>query len=316
MLAAATLSATVSEARSDYKGLEDLQNRALHAVSHRASLYAGVHRQIRGRAPPGFRVSKVKGHASLDDSMTAEDKFNAVGNDFADRTAKAAAARLPRPSDAELAEWQQQQSFLRKYVRYVPEALMKWIAVNPSQGHKSLPKRADGAQRARTSFIGDFLGSLRPSDQVEPGSTARPSVAAVPPEGSAASGPSTDRRREDYMQVEPAASSSAHSAAEPPEAPTASLRSGRPEPLKHTWRWQAGRWLCTNCLATSRTTVPRQIFGCLGLAPNIRSLLQRPQGHRLQIATFTSGAGIVVICSGCGRFTTSNRRGVLHKEVP
>ncbi len=34
----------------------------------------------------------------------------------------------------------------------------------------------------------------------------------------------------------------------------------------------------------------------------------------MQIATFTSGAGIVVICSGCGRFTTSNRRGILHKE--
>ena len=47
----------------------------------------------------------------------------------------------------------------------------------------------------------------------------------------------------------------------------------------------------------------------------MRDLLQRPQGHKLQIAIFTSGAGLVVICSGCGRFTTSNRRGVLHNEV-
>ena len=166
--------------------------------------------------------------------------------------------------------------------------MMKWPSASPSQGHKSLPKRADSDQHARSSFRSDLLGALGGvAVQVEPVSSGRPSAAAVPPEASAR-GSRTDVQD--------------------------SRRSDAAEPLKHRWKWQSGRWICTNCLSASRLAIPRQIFGCRGMAPNIRSLLQRPQGHKLQIATFTSGAGIVVICSGCGRFTTSNRRGVLHKE--
>ena len=71
-----------------------------------------------------------------------------------------------------------------------------------------------------------------------------------------------------------------------------------PEPHKHKWRWQQGRWLCVNCLATSRTAVPSRIFNCPGLAANMRALLQNPRGHTLQVA-FTGGAGMVVICSQC-----------------
>jgi hypothetical protein len=81
----------------------------------------------------------------------------------------------------------------------------------------------------------------------------------------------------------------------------------------HDWHWQAGRWLCTSCLSSSRLAVPRR-EKCPGQAPSLRKLLQDPQGHKLQIATFSDSFGIVVICSLCGHFTTSNRTGELHKK--
>ncbi len=42
--------------------------------------------------------------------------------------------------------------------------------------------------------------------------------------------------------------------------------------------------------------------------------MDSPRGHRLQIATFANGFGIVVICSACGHFVSSNRQGPLHKK--
>ncbi len=179
--------------------------------------------------------------------------------------------------------------------------LETWPAVNPTQGHKTLPKREGVVQLTRTSFRADLLGPWKAdSAQVEPAIPPSPSAAAEPPEGFEEAASSTQVqepwRGQHGDRVEP-----------PPRAAAA-------EPLKHTWKWQTGRWICTSCLATSRTSVPRQIFRCPGLSPSIRDLLNRPRGHKLQIATFTSGAGLVVICSGCGRFTTSNRRGVLHNE--
>ena len=71
---------------------------------------------------------------------------------------------------------------------------------------------------------------------------------------------------------------------------------------------------CAQCLATSRTAIPRQIFNCPGLAANLRNLMLNPRGHKLHVATFTSGAGMVVICSRCGHFATSNRKVKLHTE--
>ena len=90
-LAAATLSPTITQARSDYKGLEGLQDRDLHAISNRRSPYAGVHKLIRGKAPSGFSVTKVPGHIRPEDCVTDADRLNAIGNDMADRTAKAMA---------------------------------------------------------------------------------------------------------------------------------------------------------------------------------------------------------------------------------
>jgi hypothetical protein len=277
VLAAGTISQSVKEARSDCLAVSGLQDKPMHVVSHRSSMYSGVHRQILGRSADEFKVSKVQAHMDIDAAPTDEARYDAIGNDFADRVAKAESASLPRPSDLELQEWSRQQAFLQAYFKFLPQALMHWPAIGPSQGHKSLPKRADSELGTRRSFRDDLLG---------------------PWSGDAGG------------LVEPTPPPEVVSEAEPP--PTSS--SSKKEPLKHVWKWTAGKWICTSCLTTSRTAVPRQIFGCLGLAPNIRHLLQHPQGHKLQIATFTSGAGIVVICSGCGRFTTSNRRGVLHKE--
>ncbi len=81
----------------------------------------------------------------------------------------------------------------------------------------------------------------------------------------------------------------------------------------HEWHWQGGRWLCVRCLASARTGVPRR-QKCPGASPSIRGLLEDPKGHKFQIATFVNGFGIVVICSGCGHFVSSNRRGPLHKN--
>ncbi len=277
-LAAATISSTISEARSDYAGLEGLHLRSIRSLCNRKSPYAGVHRQIRGRAPSGFQINKVAGHASLEDCRSDDDRLNAIGNDFADRTAKALARARPQPSQSEVEEWQRQQKFLKKYLEFIPSVLSRWPSNSPSQGHKSLPKRAEADEAGRMSYLADLMGPWRDKEVQQETPTAS---------------------QADSLRAEPS---------EPPAPPP------RPDPVKHTWKWQAGRWLCTSCLATSRTAIPRQIFNCPGLSPSIRDLLRRPQGHRLQVATFTSGAGLVVICSGCGRFTTSNRRGVLHTD--
>jgi hypothetical protein len=58
-----------------------------------------------------------------------------------------------------------------------------------------------------------------------------------------------------------------------------------------------------------------RIYGCRGMAPNLADLLQRPRKHVLQIATFSNGVGMVVICSKCGHYATSNRPCGLHKHV-
>ncbi len=227
-LAAATLSPTIKEARTDYAGLEGLHNWSLHALSNRKSPYAGVHRQIRGRAPAGFTVVKVRGHAQLDDCRSHNEWLDAVGNDFADKTAKAMAHSRPQPSPAEIVEWNCQQSFLRKYSLYIPFVLSQWPANSPSQGHKSIPKRADADLSARLSFLSDLLGPWRAREQEGKNqSSSKPGCAEAVP-------------------------------SEPLVQPKT-----KKDPVKHVWRWQAGRWLCTNCLATSRTTVPRQIFNAL-----------------------------------------------------
>ncbi len=54
---------------------------------------------------------------------------------------------------------------------------------------------------------------------------------------------------------------------------------------------------------------------CPGQASSLKKLLLSPQGHKIQIATFSDSFGVVAICSLCGHFTTSNRSGELHKKA-
>ncbi len=113
-LAAATLTRTVDEARSDYKALEGIESQSLDRLLHRKSTYAGVRRLIRGRAPSQFKVTHVPGHVDPSTCTDAEERFNALGNDAADRVAKASLDRYSKPSDREFFEWNQEVSFLQK----------------------------------------------------------------------------------------------------------------------------------------------------------------------------------------------------------
>ena len=61
-LAAVTLPGHVTEARSEYKGLEGLENLPPKVLVHRKGLYSGVRRLVKGRAGPDLDISKVKGH--------------------------------------------------------------------------------------------------------------------------------------------------------------------------------------------------------------------------------------------------------------
>ncbi len=66
VLAAATLTSGVDEARSDYKALEGVEAQPLTRILSRTSLYAGVRRLIRGLAPRAFSVTHVPRHVSPD----------------------------------------------------------------------------------------------------------------------------------------------------------------------------------------------------------------------------------------------------------
>ena len=112
VLAAATLSTRADEARSDYKGLEGLEQHPLERLLHRKSMYSGVKRLIRGLAPPPFKVVHVPGHVDPSSVDSAEERFNAIGNDAADVTAKGALDRYSKPSEREFVEWHKEVAFL------------------------------------------------------------------------------------------------------------------------------------------------------------------------------------------------------------
>ncbi len=284
--AVAALSA-VTETRSDYQNFAELESKPLATILHRKSMYGGQLREIRGRAPQEHAVVKVKGHVDADTCTTAEDKFNAEGNAAADRLARAASDNLPRPSEAELHEWNRQVSFLRRYLQFIPEALEKWPAIRPSLGRKTLPRRAMEVEvSCHTSFLDDALGPLRR----QRASASRP--------------PDQHARR----QVEPP---------KPPEQDEIGTRvddGARPEESggraasrgRHDWVHTEGRWICRACLSTSRQLAPPN-SPCPGLARHMRDALMSPKGHKLHVATFSSGVGMVIVCSKCGQYTASRR---------
>ncbi len=191
LAAAAAPGGRVSCALSDYKGLERLEDKAPWIVYARQQIYAGVKLQIRGRASKDFKIVKVKGHADLEAAQTERERYLAVGNDFADRNAKAAAAQLTQPTAQEIQEHQHQVAFLRQYLAYVPRALARWPAVGPSLGKKPLPRRDRGlrgqaSRGGQASFLTDVLGDIQqtaaPSSQPRyAASTAASSLAGQQP---------------------------------------------------------------------------------------------------------------------------------------
>jgi hypothetical protein len=163
-----------------------------------------------------------------------------------------------------------------------------WPQVGPTDGKKTLPKRPGAAPRTgRASFVHDVLGVLGAEGGRMPGSTA----------------PSRGGRTVRGLRGGPSAPG-----ARPP--PT-----GEGAPRRHEWHWKEGRWLCVSCLATSRLGVPPRLSKCAGMSPDLARLVQDPRKHKLQIATFADGKGMVLVCSRCGHYATSNRPTELHKKV-
>ena len=174
---------------------------------------------------------------------------------------------------------------MKRFLQFVPRALALWPQVGPTSGKHSLPKREGFVGRSSgSSFASDVLGPMLRQQ----------------------SRPTQNQESQDSSTLAPALLPSQQS-----ELPA----HRQVDVERHTWRWQVGRWLCTQCLASSRGAVPSRIYGCKGMAPNLADLLQRPRKHVLQIATFSSGAGVVVICSRCGHYATTNRPCKLHKQA-
>ena len=296
---------------SDYQGLHALEEKPMHTITYRKSIYSGIRVQIKARAPPGFKICKVQAHVDPQACTDPRARYLALGNEAADRIAKGAAMESTGgPTSAELESWEREAAFLQRYLRYIPAALALWPQVGPTSCKKSLPRRRDVAPSRKNrgaSFRSDVLGVLR---------LARATAATAEEDGSLLPGGAqgSDRPLDEAAAGAqgdfPAASSSGP--AEHPQVQGASPPSD--EPQRHHWRWQYGRWICGNCLARSRLPVPPR-SACPGLARNLASLLRNPRGHILQIAPFTDGKGLVVICSKCGHHSTSNRPCQLHKKA-
>ncbi len=123
VLALAMRAAHHVEALSNYKGLEGLEDAPSDVISYRKSIYSGLKLQARARAPKGFKVVKVQGHANVEACDTPADRFRAIGNDFADQIAKGAAMNTPSPTQAQMREHQLQVDFLKRIFTVCSESL-------------------------------------------------------------------------------------------------------------------------------------------------------------------------------------------------
>ncbi len=290
---AAAAQTGVTTVNSDYKNLSGVESLPDHIALHPKGMYSGVRRRIRGICSRAYMVTHCRGHVDPSSCTNSDDAYRAIGNGHADRVAGIAAAKTPLPSTREFEVWTSESDMLVRWLRYVPRALALWPAARPTAGHKSLPKRAGPRAATGCSFASDVLGPW-----------------------SAESGARASQSQRDVAPTAPQYSGSSSSIGPPPPSPAAetansSQNRGDPPPCDatygesqyHEWHWQGGRWLCVRCLASARTGVPRR-QKCPGASPSIRGLLEDPKGHRLQIATFANGFGIVVICCDCGHLLT------------
>ncbi len=133
-LAAAALADLNTEAASDYKAIDGLMDATLRKVNSHRSPYAGVRRQIRGRAKAGFAISWCPGHVAEDTCESAEDLFKARGNDAADRVAKAEVALAPQPSQTGTEEYSKQTRFLQKYIEIYSSSFSPVADSGPNLG--------------------------------------------------------------------------------------------------------------------------------------------------------------------------------------
>ena len=118
-------------------------------------MYSVVGALLLGRLPSSFTIHKVKGHAKIEEAVTDRERFEAKGNDHADRVAKSAAAQqVPSSSQPSGAPGMGAAEY------YVPAALSKWPAVSPVLGKRALPRRLQDGERVKgqSSFASDVLG--------------------------------------------------------------------------------------------------------------------------------------------------------------
>ncbi len=338
-LAAATApGGHVTRVNSDYKGLEHVEELQPHQLYARSQIYSGARQQLIGKMPAGFRVFKVQGHANVEAARTARERYEALGNDHADRVAKSAAARLPQPSPTELQAWYFQAEFLALYLQYVPRALALWPSIRPSAGRRSLPKRNDATSgqapsRGQASFAADVLGPRRPStaaqapqeeadveyeapktsDDAQPGAaTGETSAVALGPIGAAVgrTEPAADADQRAQGSAT-AAGHSHHSKSQGHNLVSQSQSSSqqRAPPKEdaptegHDWVQIENKWACRSWSVSRATFPPRG--KCPGLAPSLADLVRDPRGHTLQIAPYSDRSAVVIICSRCGHLAAS-----------
>ncbi len=219
--------------------------------------------------------------------MTPEEVFNVLGNQAVDTVAGGSMNRLPRPSAADIDDWHRQVDFLRRYLQYIPRALSQWPSLQPSAGHRSLAKRPDHDPAAAESFRADVLGPLWSPSARRAADTAARTDATQP--------------------VSQPVSQSVDLGGAAPICQEAKKANAPPNNVPHDWGRKEGGWMCRACLSQSRALQPPP-GRCPGLAARIRAAASDPKGHNLLYSTFSSGEpGIVVICSRCGHYTTSNR---------
>ena len=142
----------------------------LTQLLHKQSLYAGVKKLIYGKSPEGFRITKTNGHADpYRFAIGSPERFQAFGNEAADRNAKAGALLHGQPRDEEVQKFNNLQQVLRRYLLYVPRALELWPSVSPGRAAdgSTLTFRAldivpdESAREGDKGYLADVLSGWR-----------------------------------------------------------------------------------------------------------------------------------------------------------
>ncbi len=218
----------------------------------------------------------------------------------------------PQASQEDLTTAGTEREVLSRFLPYVSKALLEWEPVGPTTATRKqllpkLPCKPDlvpGA--AGRSFLCDVLGPWTPesgnsvstSIEVSLDSTFGASSSQPPPPPHAEAPDRARRLRLRSKQPPPTRLSSGVSSGGVP-----------PKSVHHEWRYSRGRWVCRACLKVSRANAPNRAAKCPGFNAVMADLLKNPQGHSLSYSSFLDGAGIIILCTRCGGYCSSNRRG-------